>query len=124
MTSKRLLIVDDSPTVRKLLAFHLKRIPNVSIQQAEHGVDALAKLEETAYDLLVVDINMPVLDGLKLVSAVRSNERTKDIPIVIATTRGQDVDRKKAMDLGADAYIVKPVNGTNLIDITTRLLAG
>lgn len=124
MEKKRLLVVDDSPTMRNLLTFHLKRIPNIHIIEAENGVDALAKLQEATYDLIVTDINMPVMDGLKLISAVRSDAKTKDIPIIIITTKGQEEDRKRGLELGADAYIAKPINSINLIDVTTRLLAG
>ena len=123
MDKKRLLVVDDSPTMRNLLTFHLKRIPNIHILEAENGVDALAKLQETSFDLIVTDINMPVMDGLKLISAVRSDGRTKDIPIIIITTKGQEEDRKRGLELGADAYIAKPINSINLIDVTTRLLS-
>lgn len=124
MEKKRLLVVDDSPTMRNLLTFHLKRIPNIHILEAENGVDALAKLQEASYDLIVTDINMPVMDGLKLISAVRSDARSKDIPIIIITTKGQEEDRKRGLELGADAYIAKPINSINLIDVTTRLLQG
>lgn len=124
MDKKRLLVVDDSPTMRNLLTFHLKRIPNINILEAENGVDALAKLQESAFDLIVTDINMPVMDGLKLISAVRSEGKTKDIPIIIITTKGQEEDRKRGLELGADAYIAKPINSINLIDVTTRLLSG
>jgi len=124
MEKKRLLVVDDSPTMRNLLTFHLKRIPNIHILEAENGVDALAKLQEGSYDLIVTDINMPVMDGLKLISAVRSDAKNKDIPIIIITTKGQEEDRKRGLELGADAYIAKPINSINLIDVTTRLLQG
>ncbi|MFN7972230.1 MAG: response regulator [Acidobacteriota bacterium] len=124
MEKKKLLVVDDSPTMRNLLTFHLKRIPNIQIQEAENGVDALGKLQEGAFDLIVTDINMPVMDGLKFISAVRGEAKTKDLPIIIITTKGQDEDRKRGLELGADAYIAKPINSINLIDVTTRLLQG
>lgn len=124
MEKKKLLVVDDSPTMRNLLTFHLKRIPNIQIQEAENGVDALGKLQEATFDLIVTDINMPVMDGLKFISAVRGEPRTKDVPIIIITTKGQDEDRKRGLELGADAYIAKPINSINLIDVTTRLLQG
>ncbi len=110
--------------MRNLLTFHLKRIPNIHIQEAENGVEALAKLQENSFDLVVTDINMPVMDGLKLISAMRSNDDLKDLPIIIITTKGQEEDRKRGLELGADAYIAKPINSINLIDVTTRLLSG
>lgn len=120
---RRLLVVDDSLTVRNLLSFQLSRLGNVIIDKAEHGVDALAKIEEASYDLLLIDINMPVMDGLKLIATVRAMDATRNVPIIVVTTRGQEQDRQRAMDLGADAYIAKPVNAVNLLDVANRLLA-
>jgi len=78
------LVVEDSPTMRQLISFSLKRFKNAKIIEAVDGVDALKKLSgPEKIDLILTDINMPVMDGLKLVSLVRQNAQLKAIPIII-----------------------------------------
>ena len=72
--------------------------------------------------LILTDINMPIMDGLKLVSLVRSNEAYKDLPIVIITTEGAKEDKERAMALGANAYITKPIQSTALLSTVKDLL--
>lgn len=105
----RLLIVEDSPTMRQLIVMALRRIPNVEIDQAGDGVAGLKKLKSGTYSLLLTDINMPIMDGLKLVSLVRQDPVHSGIPIIIVTTEGGAEDRARAMALGANAYITKPI---------------
>jgi two-component system chemotaxis response regulator CheY len=90
--------------------------------EASDGVDGLKKLSSNEVDLILTDINMPIMDGLKLVSLVRGNDSYKDIPIVIITTEGAKEDRERAMALGADAYITKPIQSTNLLSTVKELL--
>jgi two-component system, chemotaxis family, chemotaxis protein CheY len=116
------LVVEDSPTMRQLLVFALARIPNVRVVEAEDGVDALRKLAGHTFDIILTDINMPIMDGLKLVRRVRTDPAHKDVPIVVITTEGADEDRKRAMDLGASAYIVKPIQATAVIATVRELL--
>ena len=80
------LVVEDSPMMRQLLVFALARIKRISVTEAEDGVDALRKLAGARFDLVVTDINMPIMDGLKLVKRIRSDETHKDVPIIIITT--------------------------------------
>ena len=110
METKRVLIVDDSPTMRQLLAFALKRLPGVVIAEAANGVDGLKKITGERFDLIFTDINMPVMDGLKLVSLVRKDAALNNIPIVVISTEGAEEDRNRAFALGANDYITKPVN--------------
>ena len=84
----RILIVDDSPTMRQLLAFAVKRLAGVEVQEAADGLDGYKKLASGKFDLVLLDINMPVMDGLKLVSIMRGNPDYKNIPIVMVTTEG------------------------------------
>jgi two-component system, chemotaxis family, chemotaxis protein CheY len=116
------LVVEDSPTMRQLLVFALARIPNVRVVEAEDGVDALRRLAGQTFDIILTDINMPIMDGLKLVRRVRTDPAHKDVPIVVITTEGAAEDRKRAMDLGASAYIVKPIQATAVIDTVRQLL--
>lgn len=122
MASYSFLIIEDSPTMRQLIRFALNRIPGAEVIEASDGVDGLKKLSSSKVDLILTDINMPIMDGLKLVSLVRSNDSYKDIPIVIITTEGAQEDKDRAMALGADAYITKPVQATALLSTVQGLL--
>lgn len=118
----RILIIDDSPTMRQLLTFAVKRVAGVEVQEASDGVDGYKKLTGGRFDLVVADINMPVMDGLKLVSIIRSNPDYKNIPIVMVTTEGGKEDREKALSLGANAYITKPIQAPHVLSIVKELL--
>ncbi len=122
MASPKFLIIEDSPTMRQLIRFALNRIPGAQIIEASDGVDGLKKLSSNEVDMILTDINMPIMDGLKLVNLVRTNEKFKDIPIVIITTEGAQEDRERAIALGANAYITKPIQSTALLSIVTELL--
>lgn len=116
------LVVEDSPTMRQLIVFALSRVRNLRVVEAEDGVDGLKKLSQQKFDILVTDINMPMMDGLKLVSMVRRDEVHKDIPIVIITTEGAHEDRQRALSLGANAYITKPIQAPQVISKIKDLL--
>jgi len=118
----RALIVEDSPTMRQLIGFALKRIKGLDVVEADDGVDGLKKLAGARFDILITDINMPVMDGLKLVSLVRRDEVHKGIPIVIITTEGAAEDRQRALNLGANAYITKPIQASQVIRCVRELL--
>jgi two-component system chemotaxis response regulator CheY len=122
MADIRFLVVEDSPTMRQLITFSLKRIPNSKIVEASDGVDALKKLKENRFDLIVSDINMPLMDGLKLVSMIRNDPSYRSIPIVIVTTEGSQTDREKGLALGANAYLSKPIQTNELLKIVKDLL--
>lgn len=118
-----ILIVEDSPTMRQLISFAMKRIPDSHVIEATDGVDALKKMSGDKIDIILADINMPVMDGLKLVSLVRGNALYKDIPIVIITTEGAEEDRKRALSIGANAYLPKPIQTQELIKLVNSLLS-
>src|SRR5512141_69506 len=123
MENATFLVVEDSPTMRQLISFSLKRFKNARIIEAVDGVDALKKLGGDRIDLILTDINMPVMDGLKLVSLVRQNPQLKEIPIIIITTEGAEEDRERGLALGANAYISKPIQSSHLIKTISELLA-
>jgi len=124
MDNAKFLVVEDSPTMRQLIAFSLKRFRNARVIEAVDGVDALKILAgPEKIDLILTDINMPVMDGLKLVSLVRQNAELRDIPIIIITTEGAEEDRERGLALGANAYICKPIQSSHLIKTISELLA-
>jgi len=116
------LVVEDSPMMRQLLVFALSRVKNLKVTEADDGVDGLRKLAASKFDLILTDINMPIMDGLKLVKRVRSDPMHKDTPIIIITTEGSTEDRTRALQLGANAYITKPIQAPQVIAKVKELL--
>lgn len=122
MSEYNVLIVEDSPTMRQLICFALKRLHEIRIIEASDGVDGLKKLSAEKFDLIFTDINMPIMDGLKLVSLLRNDANYKETPIVVITTEGAQEDRERALALGANDYITKPIQANKILDITRSLL--
>ena len=116
------LVVEDSPMMRQLIVYALARIKNVVVTEADNGVAGLKKLATERFDLIITDINMPLMDGLKLVRRIRADERHKDVPIIVITTEGTSEDRQRAMALGASAYITKPIQAPQVITTVKQLL--
>ena len=108
LEKKRVLFVEDSPTMRRIIANSLKQLGIMNFDEAENGVDALEKLQESEFDLLMTDWNMPEMNGRELVEQVRKMERLKNLPILMVTTRGMEEDVLTAIQIGVNAYIVKP----------------
>jgi two-component system chemotaxis response regulator CheY len=122
MDKRRILIVEDSPTMRQLLVFALRRLKNIEIVEAQDGMDGLRKLSSDHFDLALIDINMPVMDGLKLISLMRGEDSLKDIPIVVITTEGAQEDRERALNLGANEYLTKPIQANRVLAVAQGLL--
>jgi len=122
MTGYKVLVVEDSPTMRQLIVFALKRIRGFQIVEANDGVDGLKKLSADKFDLILTDINMPIMDGLKLVSMVRNDPNYKETPIIIITTEGAIEDRERALALGADEYITKPIQTMQILETVKKLM--
>lgn len=121
---QRILIVEDSATMRSLLASTLEDLGvPVKVSEAASGFEALRCLPREDFDLVVTDINMPDINGLELVSFVKSNARYASIPLIIVSTEGSDRDRDKGLELGADAYMVKPFEPEDLRQVARDLLA-
>lgn len=122
MTRLRALVVDDSQAMRRSILFALQRMGGFTLEEACDGVDALKKLTSQRYDLVLTDINMPLMDGLKLIRHLRQAKENAAVPIVVITTESAAEDRQKAMDLGASAYLCKPVQAKEVMDTVRSLL--
>ncbi len=122
MAEHRILIVEDSPTMRQLLVFALKRMKSIDIVEAQDGMDGLRKVTSDHFDLALVDINMPVMDGLKLISLIRGEESLKGMPICVITTEGATEDRERALALGANEYLTKPIQANRVLAVAKSLL--
>jgi two-component system chemotaxis response regulator CheY len=116
------LIVEDSPMMRQLLVLALSRIRNLQIVEADDGVDGLRKLAGGKFDIILTDINMPIMDGLKLVKRIRTDPVHKDVPVIVITTEASSEDRMRALQLGANAYITKPIQASQVILKVRELL--
>ncbi len=122
MAGQRILIVEDSPTMRQLLVFALKRMKGVDIVEAQDGMDGLRKVTSDHFDLAFVDINMPVMDGLKLISLIRGEQNLAQMPICVITTEGAKEDRERAISLGANEYLTKPIQANKVLAVAKSLL--
>ena len=109
--------------MRKMIVFALSRVRELDVVEADDGVDALRRIAGTKFDIIITDINMPILDGLKLVKRLRADENYKDVPIVIITTEGAAEDRQRALALGANAYITKPIQAQQVISLVREILS-
>ena len=122
MRAYRCLVVEDSQTMRKMLAESLARIPGMEVVEAENGLTGIRALATQQFDLVVTDLNMPVMDGLKLIRHIRGDPRHEKTPIVIITTESAPNDRDRAMALGANAYIEKPIQAPRVMRAVEKLL--
>ena len=104
----KVLYVDDSPTMRRIIQNSLNKIGFEDLIDAENGVDALEKLEGQEVDLIITDWNMPEMNGEQLVLELRKMDAYKDKPIMMITTRGMKEDVMTAVQIGVNGYIVKP----------------
>jgi len=118
---KTILIVDDSATIRKLLAYILKR-KNYVIAEAEDGIDAMEKLSHVQVDLVIVDLNMPNMDGIEFVKNLRDNYYYMDTPVIMLTTTKDDKLKKEALDAGVNLFLNKPVQPNFLLYKVESLL--
>jgi two-component system chemotaxis response regulator CheY len=122
MDRHRILIVEDSPTMRQLLVFALKRLRGAEVVEAQDGMDGLRKVTADEFDLALIDINMPVMDGLKLIHLIRQEADLAHMPIVVITTEGAQEDRDRAMALGANEYLTKPIQANRVLQVAKALL--
>jgi len=104
----RILIVEDSPTMRRIVKNTLKRIGYSEFEEAEDGLAALTKLAESKVDFIITDWNMPEMNGLDFIQRVKKNTDYADIPILMVTTRSVEQDVVQALQAGAASYIIKP----------------
>jgi len=118
----KLMVVDDSGAMRNLIASILGDLDDVEIVEAASGFDALKRLTREHMNLLILDINMPGINGLELLSFVRKNPALAETRVLIVTTEASDEDRRRAMALGANDYVTKPFQPQELLATVRRLL--
>jgi two-component system, chemotaxis family, chemotaxis protein CheY len=122
---KNVLVVDDSATFRQLLCMGLSRVEvtsRASITEATDGADALGKLQNGHFDLVLTDIRMPRLDGLEFVRQVRNGLGNRELPIIIISTKGEETDIELGMSIGASGYLTKPIAMGRLKELVVKFL--
>jgi two-component system phosphate regulon response regulator PhoB len=107
MAKERILVVDDEEDILELVRFHLAR-EGYQLTLAATGEEALKKAKHETFDLVVLDLMLPGLDGLEVAKALKTDTRTKSVPIVMLTAKGEDADVVSGLEIGADDYITKP----------------
>jgi two-component system alkaline phosphatase synthesis response regulator PhoP len=122
MTGKKgmILIVDDEPNIRLLVGNLLGE--DYDVLEASNGVEALHIARRQSPDLILMDIMMPNMDGYSACYAIKNDDLTSKIPVVMVTAVGQELNRMFAQQMGADGYITKPFQAKDLLDTIGRLL--
>ncbi|MBN7142555.1 Hpt domain-containing protein, partial [Ectopseudomonas oleovorans] len=115
------MVVDDSVTVRKVTSRLLER-NGMNVVTAKDGVDAIAQLQEHRPDIMLLDIEMPRMDGFEVATLVRHDERLKDLPIIMITSRTGEKHRERAMSIGVNQYLGKPYQESLLLDTIAQLV--
>lgn len=120
--AKKILIAEDSATMRYLIVSTIAALGDFEVVEAANGFEALRILPREKVDLVITDINMPDINGLELVSFIKSNPNYRQTPLFIISTEGSEKDREKGLSLGADAYLVKPFSPDELQQLVKRFL--
>lgn len=119
--ARKILTVDDSPTVRQLLHMTLSDA-GYDVVEAADGEEALAKVRENQFDMLVTDLNMPKIDGIALIEAVRKIPGNRFMPIIMLTTESNDGIKKKGKTVGASGWIVKPFKPEQVLGVVRMVM--
>ena len=112
--SRKILVVDDEEVIRKSLRIHLDKL-GYEVMEAADGEQAIEQLGKDDFDLLICDIMMPKKDGWEVIKEVKSNPKTKNLPVIVLTAKNEDPDMFKGYDLGANYYMTKPFTKSQLL---------
>ena len=119
---RTILVVDDSPTMRRMIMASLRDLGDVSFDQASSGLEAIERLSLVPVDLVVLDLNMPDVHGLEVLRFLRAHARFDSVPVVVLTTRGDEESRQAALRDGATRYLTKPFEPTTFAPEISALL--
>ena len=120
---QRVLLVEDSATMRGFVTSALESEGDYHVTAAPSGFEALKILPRASYDVIITDINMPDINGLELVRYVRESERHARTPLVLISTDSRAADRERGLKLGADAYLTKPFEPEELVEVLRKVVA-
>jgi len=119
--AKKILLVDDSASVRQVVGIALRR-EGYETLEAANGKEGVAMLDQGKLHLIISDVNMPVMNGIEFLKAVKAHPTSKFTPVVMLTTEGQDDMKALGKAAGAKAWIVKPFNPPQLLDVVSKLI--
>ncbi|GBD93681.1 phosphate regulon transcriptional regulatory protein PhoB [bacterium BMS3Abin05] len=125
MSEKRILVVDDEPFIRRSLEFILKK-NGFAVHSAANGkeaIDLLKNENEAKPALIFLDVMMPKMNGFEVVKMVKNDPNLRDITIILLTAKGQDVDRQRGFELGADDFMIKPFSPSKLLEVVDLFFA-
>lgn len=114
MGRTKILVVDDEPDIVELVSYNLKR-EGFEVSSAKDGEEALNKIRKEKIDFLILDLMLPGIQGVELCRIIRNDPKTKPLPIIMLTAKGEEVDRILGLEIGADDYITKPFSPRELI---------
>jgi two-component system chemotaxis response regulator CheY len=123
MPKKTIMIADDSATMRSMLVSTIESLGDYRIIEASSGFEALRLLPRESVDLILTDINMPDINGLELISYLRNNDNYQSIPVFIISTEGSQKDIDKGKQLGANEYLIKPIDHFRLQSLISSYLS-
>ena len=115
LSRNRVVVVEDEPDVGRLIELTLKRAGDFEVETVVTGAAALTVVSDSVPDLVILDLNLPVLDGMEVFRILRSRTPTSKIPIIILTARATETDRVRGLELGADDYVTKPFSPRELV---------
>jgi two-component system chemotaxis response regulator CheY len=118
--SLRVMTVDDSKTMRDMVSFTLRQA-GYAVTEAEDGQKALAALKTSTADLVITDLNMPNMDGISLIRALRKEAKYRTVPILMLTTEADAAKKAEGREAGATGWIVKPFSPEKLLDVVQRV---
>jgi two-component system alkaline phosphatase synthesis response regulator PhoP len=123
MNKGKVLVVDDEVYILHILDFSLNA-EGYEVITAEDGEQGLAKAKSEQPDLVVLDVMMPKIDGYEACRKLKQDPKMKDVPVILLTAKGRDIDRKLGLEVGADDYITKPFSPNKLIEKIGSFLGG
>ena len=119
---RTILVVDDSPTIRKMVRAALGALTDVGFIEAGSGLQAIETLAIHPVRMVVLDLNMPDMHGLDVLKFLRSHSQYRALPVMVLTTRGDEMSRQEVMNAGASSYLTKPFSPTSLVSSVRQLL--
>jgi len=123
MAVNEILIVDDSRVMREMVIACLRGLSGLEFAQAASGLEAIERLSLAPYRAMVLDLNMPDIGGFEVIEFVRCQDRLKQLPILVVTTRGDEGARTRALELGASAFMTKPFAPETILEAVRGLLS-
>ena len=119
---KRVLLIEDDPSSIRLVSYTLEQ-EGYEVLTAMNGLDGLKKVREEAPDLLVLDVMLPGLDGFEVCRRLRADEQTAGLPVLMLSAKAQEIDKTTGLKVGADDYLAKPADPSEIVARVANLLA-